>query len=90
MSMSPENVKDIRKKASLTQYEFSVILSYDDGTVSERTIQDWEAGRRKPSGPALSLLGIVRDVLGGRLATSQDLLEKIGSPQLDTAACGKK
>jgi len=32
--------------------------------VSLRTIQDWEQGRRKPSGPALALLRIAEQKAG--------------------------
>lgn len=45
--------KEIRKKLNLSQAAFAGIMG-----VSLRTIQDWEQGRRKPSGPAKSLLRI--------------------------------
>jgi len=37
----------------LSQSAFAAMLG-----VSPRTLQDWEQGRRKPSGPALSLLKV--------------------------------
>ena len=43
----------IREKAGLSQTEFASLLG-----VSVRTLQDWEQGRRKPSGAAQSLLVI--------------------------------
>jgi len=43
----------IREKLDLSQDEFSIMLG-----VKVRTLQDWEQGRRKPSGPARSLLRI--------------------------------
>lgn len=40
-----------REKSGLSQAEFALLLG-----VSVRTLQDWEQGRRKPSGAAHSLL----------------------------------
>jgi putative transcriptional regulator len=44
----------IRAKLKLSQSAFAGLMG-----VSLRTIQDWEQGRRKPSGPAVALLRIV-------------------------------
>jgi len=41
------------QKAGLSQAEFAKLLG-----VSLRTLQEWEQGRRQPSGPAQSLLKI--------------------------------
>ena len=49
----PPNVKSIRGKMELSQSSFAGLLG-----VSVRTLQDWEQGRRKPSGPASSLLRV--------------------------------
>lgn len=49
----PYNVKEIRDSLGLSQESFSSLMQ-----VSIRTLQDWEQGRRKPSGPACSLLRI--------------------------------
>ena len=46
-------VVDIRLRSGLTQAQFASILG-----VSMRTLQQWEQGRREPSGAALSLLKI--------------------------------
>ncbi|MBI9049872.1 MAG: helix-turn-helix domain-containing protein [Anaerolineaceae bacterium] len=43
----------IRAKMKLSQAAFAGLMG-----VSVRTIQDWEQGRRKPSGPAKALLRI--------------------------------
>jgi putative transcriptional regulator len=43
----------IRAKLKLSQAAFAGLMG-----VSLRTVQDWEQGRRKPSGPALALLRI--------------------------------
>lgn len=42
-----------RRKTGLTQAQFAVLLG-----VSVRTLQDWEQGRREPSGAAKTLLRI--------------------------------
>ena len=43
----------IRARLKLSQAAFAGLMG-----VSLRTIQDWEQGRRKPSGPAVALLRI--------------------------------
>lgn len=43
----------IRSKLKLSQSAFAGLMG-----VSLRTVQDWEQGRRKPSGPAVALLRI--------------------------------
>lgn len=47
------DVQAIREDMGLSQSAFAAMLG-----VSPRTLQDWEQGRRKPSGPALSLLKV--------------------------------
>jgi putative transcriptional regulator len=49
----PAPVKEIRAKLKLSQSAFAGLMG-----VSLRTVQDWEQGRRKPSGPAATLLRI--------------------------------
>ena len=44
-------VADIREKTGLSQSRFATLLG-----VSVRTLQDWEQGRRAPSGAARTLL----------------------------------
>jgi len=44
-------VGDIRRKVGLSQARFAALLG-----VSVRTLQDWEQGRRVPSGAARTLL----------------------------------
>ncbi len=44
---------EARNKVGLTQVEFAELLG-----VSKRTLQEWEQGRKKPSGAASSLLRI--------------------------------
>lgn len=43
----------IRARLKLSQSAFASLMG-----VSLRTVQDWEQGRRKPSGPAVALLRI--------------------------------
>jgi putative transcriptional regulator len=49
----PSSPSEIRKKLGLSQAAFAALMG-----VSLRTVQDWEQGRREPSGPAKSLLRI--------------------------------
>jgi putative transcriptional regulator len=49
----PRDVRAIRERAGLSQSVFAALLG-----VSTRTLQDWEQGRRRPSGAAVSLLRI--------------------------------
>jgi len=46
-------VADTRARVGLSQSEFARLLG-----VSVRTLQEWEQGRRAPSGPARMLLAI--------------------------------
>ena len=47
-------VKAIRAKTGLTQTRFADVLG-----VSRRTLENWEQGRRHPTGPARALLKIL-------------------------------
>ena len=47
-------VKKIRERLGVSQEKFAVILG-----VSKRTVENWEQGRRHPTGAARSLLKIV-------------------------------
>ena len=49
----PAMPQEIRSKLNLLQVAFAGLLG-----VSLRSVQDWEQGRRKPSGPAKALLRI--------------------------------
>lgn len=48
------HVKAIRAKTGLTQTRFADVLG-----VSKRTLENWEQGRRQPTGPARALLKIL-------------------------------
>ncbi|MDR0702601.1 MAG: helix-turn-helix domain-containing protein [Azoarcus sp.] len=47
---------DARRKTGLSQSKFARLLG-----ISLRTLQDWEQGRREPSGAARTLLLIARE-----------------------------
>ncbi|MBI1954018.1 MAG: type II toxin-antitoxin system MqsA family antitoxin [Proteobacteria bacterium] len=51
----PQDVCKVRKQLELSQSSFAALMG-----VSVRTLQEWEQGRRHPSGPALSLLRIAQ------------------------------
>lgn len=53
MLKEPAPPQAIRAKLHLSQSAFAGLMG-----VSLRTVQDWEQGRRKPSGPAVALLRI--------------------------------
>jgi len=48
------DVKDIRERLDLSQSEFARLIK-----VSVRTLQNWEQGNRRPTGPAEVLLELV-------------------------------
>ncbi len=52
--VSQPEIKVIREKVGLTQSEFAGLMQ-----VSVKTLQNWEQGRRTPTGPAAALLKIV-------------------------------
>jgi len=49
------DVSEIRAETGLTQEEFATVLG-----ISPRTLQEWEQGRRRPRGPARSLLLVAK------------------------------
>ena len=48
------DVQAIRKSANISQARFAKLIG-----VNLRTLQNWEQGRTRPTGPALALLKIV-------------------------------
>lgn len=53
--MTPENIRDLREKEHLSQSVFAAVLN-----ISVSTVQKWEIGEKKPSGPSLKLLNLIR------------------------------
>jgi putative transcriptional regulator len=49
------DVAQARHKAGLSQAQFADVLG-----ISKRTLQDWEQGRRSPSGAARALIRIAK------------------------------
>jgi putative transcriptional regulator len=55
--MAPEvDVRAIRRAAGMTQAQFAAAYEF-----SLRTIQEWERGAKRPSGPARTLLRAIRN-----------------------------
>jgi putative transcriptional regulator len=52
--LTDPEVKGIREKTGLSQIRFAALIG-----VSKRTLENWEQGRRQPTGPAKALLRIV-------------------------------
>jgi len=53
-SANPPAVRDLRRRARLTQQEFAARLG-----VPVETIRNWEQGKRMPRGPARALLAVI-------------------------------
>jgi putative transcriptional regulator len=53
--MSPEEIKSIREMLNVSQSVFANLLN-----TSLSTIQKWEIGDKRPSGPSLKLLSVVK------------------------------
>jgi putative transcriptional regulator len=51
---APPAVRDLRRRARLTQLEFAARLG-----VPVETIRNWEQGKRMPRGPARALLTVI-------------------------------
>ena len=54
--LAPEQIKQIRQRERMSQPVFARYLN-----VSKNLISDWERGVKKPGGPALRLLTVVRN-----------------------------
>src|SRR5271155_2095131 len=53
-ALSSPAVRDLRRRARLTQLEFAARLG-----VPVETIRNWEQGKRMPRGPARALLAVI-------------------------------
>lgn len=52
--MSPRKIKQLREKTNVSQAVFAAVLN-----TSLSTVQKWEIGDKKPSGPSLKLLNLI-------------------------------
>jgi putative transcriptional regulator len=52
--MPPQKIKSLRKRAHVSQAVFAAVLN-----TSLSTVQKWEVGDKKPSGPSLKLLNLI-------------------------------
>ena len=53
--LEPKDIKALRKSGKVSQPAFARRLN-----VSESTVQKWETGAKRPSGPSLKLLSVVK------------------------------
>jgi putative transcriptional regulator len=52
--MPPQKIKELRENAQVSQAVFAAVLN-----TSISTVQKWELGDKKPSGPSLKLLNLI-------------------------------
>ncbi|WP_246094611.1 helix-turn-helix domain-containing protein [Tepidimonas aquatica] len=52
--MPPQKIKSLRQQARVSQAVFAALLN-----TSVSTVQKWEIGDKKPSGPSLKLLNLI-------------------------------
>jgi putative transcriptional regulator len=52
--MPPRRIKSLRESAHVSQAVFAAVLN-----TSVSTVQKWEVGDKKPSGPSLKLLNLI-------------------------------
>lgn len=52
--MPPPQIKALREKTQMSQAVFAAVLN-----ISVSTVQKWEGGDKKPSGPSLKLLNLI-------------------------------
>lgn len=52
--MSPRKIKRLRERTNVSQAVFAAVLN-----TSLSTVQKWEIGDKKPSGPSLKLLNLI-------------------------------
>ena len=53
-AMGATRIRSIRKRANLSQAVFAAVLN-----TSLSTVQKWEIGEKRPSGPSLKLLHVI-------------------------------
>jgi len=53
--LSPKEIQALREKAGVSQGVFARVLNVKPGLISQ-----WERGERRPSGPSLKLLSLIK------------------------------
>ena len=53
--LGPDQIKDIRSTADMSQGVFALVLN-----VSKDQVSKWERGEKRPSGPSLKLLNLAK------------------------------
>jgi DNA-binding transcriptional regulator YiaG len=59
--VTPEEIQQLRQRLGLTQLELAKWLG-----VTESSVSLWEAGKRRPRGPAHRLLRLIAELARGR------------------------
>ncbi|WP_230459964.1 helix-turn-helix domain-containing protein [Sansalvadorimonas verongulae] len=54
--LDPQQIKRLRLKCKTSQSVFAAFLN-----VSPSTVQKWESGQKRPNGPSLKLLNLVKN-----------------------------
>lgn len=54
--LAPEEIRAIRRREEVSQAVFAIHLN-----VSTTTVSQWERGEKKPAGPSLKLLTLVKE-----------------------------
>jgi len=52
---APQKIKALRQKERISQAVFAAVLN-----TSVSTVQKWEIGDKRPSGPSLKLLNVIK------------------------------
>jgi putative transcriptional regulator len=53
--LSPRQIRSIRAQSNMSQAVFAAVLN-----TSVSTVQKWEIGEKRPSGPSLKLLDVIQ------------------------------
>jgi len=70
--MTPMRIKSIRANFGLSQSKFASLIG-----ISVRTLQNWECGRKNPSGPSSALMYLSETQPDAFLKNHRKLLEQI-------------
>lgn len=77
--ITANEVQRVRKKVlGVTQYEFSLMLSFGASSISERTVQKWERDETSPSSAAESLIWLIERIYSTENPLIEEINKKIG------------